>query len=634
MISPKLSQQPGFQALFIAQFGGAFIDNLYRSALLIWIAFHLTTTPEQASLLSNLAAALFITPIILLSPIAGQLADRLEKSQMIRKNKLFELAICIFAIICLASEWAVGLFIALALLGAQSAMFGPNKYAILPQLLPARLLVAGNALNTGGTFVAIAVGAIAGSVLVTLPNAWLSVGGVMLAVSLIGNAAARRIPPIERGDPELRFDSNIFRQATKGLQLAHADKDVWRAIGGLSWFWFLGSTYLTQLPAYTRFALGGEPILVTWLITTFLVGLGAGSAVSAKIGSRSPEVGLIAPALAGLAVSTFMFALLPLVTHPPDLAANVLLSARGLTTTASVFLIGGFGGLYIVPQYALLLQRSKLRHRARIVAANNLMNACYMAAAAVAGILLLGHFGIGLSSFFCLAASASLVFCYFNARYYGPEIWRLVAYVTNRAAYRVSVEGYENLPEQGPALLICNHLSYADSILLFGTFTRRTHFIVDNKYYRMPLLKPFLRSAQTIPISSPVGNRKLYESSLDRACAGLDKGDLLFIFPEGRLSPEGDTIRFKRGVEQILMRRPVAVVPVAIDELWGSWFSHGLSSPALSGWPSWRRRSVTIRIGKPLQPEGLTAAHMQIAVEALLDYRADKPGTESTEGQP
>lgn len=620
----SLRKQKGFVPLLIAQIGGALNDNLFRSALLILISFELTASGNNQStsniaLLSNLALVLFLMPMILFSPLAGQLADRFDKSLMMQKNKIAEILICVLATIAFALDALFLMYLTLFLLGAQSAMFGPNKYAYLPQILPHRLVLKGNAIVAAGTFIAITIGVLLGALLAALEQFWLIAGPCMILIALIGYWATRALPQVPVGVPRLSFDPNIWRQARQGMQFARTDHQTWISILGISWFWAIGSIYLTQLPMYTGYTLRGDAIVAAILVSCFIFGLLSGAYFCTRTQFSRTEPGLIPTGLMGLLFSGLAFAQFSIPADSLQSAGQVFTQAAGLGAAFSVFLIGMFGGLFVVPQYALLQQRTELSFRARVVAANNLLNALFMIIACLASIVFLGLLQWSLKPYLTLCALFCLPILIMQMKELSHEFWRLVGYVLARTAYRVKILDKDKIPESGPVLLVCNHISYADAVVLFGSIDRRTRFVMEDIYHRIPVLNWAFRGARTIPISSPLKNRKKFEDAEISTVEALRSGEMVFIFPEGRLSPAGEIIPFKRGVMRILEQQPVTIVPVAIKGLWGSYFSHGGGKPALKGFPKLglKRRLVTVKFGDPLEGSKTTLESMQRKVAEL-----------------
>lgn len=587
----SLLKTPGFIPLFWCQFLGALNDNIFKSALLVIIAFRFATQPDEVAQLNNLAAALLIFPFLIISPLAGQLADRYEKSGMIYSNKIAELCICLIGTFALALGSLPLMMAVLFALGTQSAMFGPNKYAVLPQLLPPRLLVKGNAQIASATFVAILLGALLGGVLANASTVWLWVGGTTVLIASAGLVAAKRLPELEIAAPDLKLDLNILREARRGLKVMRGHPELWMALIGISWFWFLGSAYLTQLPALARFNLAGDEILVSQLILVFILGICGGAFLSARLSDNLPEMGTVPVGL--LVVSLASLHLSWIQTQSITTGTLTLLSAM------DIHLLGWAGGMVGVPLYATLQHKSGLANRARVIAANNIANAIFMICSAILGMLVLGIFQRPLSDFFVVLASLNMLLLIWFLRRLMRPFLRLLAALVARCHYKLHTSGLDNIPGSGAAILVSNHVSYADAIILMATVRRPIRFIMTRDIYEHSWLNWILKAAGCIPVSSPLQDRESFQASFAEAVNTLRQGELLFIFPEGRLTPDGNLQPFKRGVEKILHELEVPVIPLCISGMWGSFFSHG-NGPVFRKRPGLLCRPIRVTAGEPM----------------------------------
>ncbi|MCB1962285.1 MAG: MFS transporter [Rhodocyclaceae bacterium] len=384
-----LLRQRRFLPFFLTQFLGAFNDNLYKNALVVLITFEAARyTALSSGVLVNLAAGLFILPFFLFSATAGQLADKFDKGTLMRRIKALEIGIMALAAVAFALDSLGWMLVTLFLMGAQSALFGPAKYAILPQHLAADELVGGNALVEAGTFVAILVGTIAGGVAMALPGGPRWVAVATLAVALAGYLASRRIPPAPPPDASLRINFNPFTEIAATLRVVRAEPAVWRAVLAISWFWFYGALFLSQFPAYAKDVLGGDAHAVTLLLTVFSIGVGAGSMLCERLSRGRIELALVV--LGGVGMSVFALDLWWAGT-----AAGARGSARAIgavlaegATWRALFdllMIGVSGGVFIVPLYTQMQRRSAAVCRARVIAGNNILNALFMVVAAGMG---------------------------------------------------------------------------------------------------------------------------------------------------------------------------------------------------------------------------------------------------------
>lgn len=405
-----------FAPLFVTQFLGAFNDNAFKNALVVLLTYHVTAwTTLAPGLLANLAAAIFILPFLLFSAGAGQLADKYDRAALARLVKLLEIGVILIAGFGFAVHSLPLLLTALFLLGLHSTLFGPIKYALLPQHLYADELIGGNALVEAATFVAILLGALAGGLLAGFPQGTVAITLFSLLLAGLGYFASRYIPSAPAPAPQLRLNLNPFTATWQNIAEVRHNRTVFLAILGISWFWLYGALFLAQFPAYAKDILAGDEVAVTLLLTTFSLGIGAGSLACERLAGHRIEIGLIAVGAAGLTLFGLDFAwtstTLPLAAGmATPLPVTSLLSDWHIWhVLADLLLVGIFGGLYCVPLYALMQERSEESHRARFIAANNIMNALFMVAGAAAAASMISS-GLSLPELFGSAALANALF--------------------------------------------------------------------------------------------------------------------------------------------------------------------------------------------------------------------------------
>lgn len=410
-IQSNLLRTRRFAPLFVTQFFGAFNDNLFKNALVVLLTFKAASwTSLKPELLGNLAAGIFILPFFLFSATAGQIVDKFDKARVARFVKLMEIAIMALAGSGFAAHSFAVLLAALFLMGMHSTLFGPVKYAILPQHLRPDELVAGNALVEAGTFTAILLGTLAGGLLAALDGGtvWITVAAVSIA--LAGYAASRSIPPAPSAAAQLAIRFNPAIDTWRCIADARANREVFIAIIGLSWFWLYGALFLAQFPAYAKNVLGGDELSVTLLLAIFTVGIGTGSLTCDRLSGHKVELGLVPFGAAGLTLFGLDFAL----ASPSGLPAHVsslqqlLVDFSTWRILADLLLLGVFGGFFCVPLYALMQARSDEDKRARTIAANNILNACFMVAGAIGASALLAA-GWSIPHLFALAAVINAV---------------------------------------------------------------------------------------------------------------------------------------------------------------------------------------------------------------------------------
>lgn len=608
-----------FAPFFWTQFFGAFNDNVFKNALIILIAYQGSRAIDiDSNILINLAAGLFILPFFLFSAMAGQLSDKYEKAMMIRRIKLMEIVIMGCAAAAFYLNSMIALMILLFFMGAQSTFFGPVKYSIIPQHLKPEELVGGNAMVGMGTFVSILLGTITGGVLVQLENGTVWIGLTVCVIAFIGWGISLFIPRAESLSPPITIHINPFTQTWRTIGYARRIHSVFLSVLGISWFWFLGSAYLTQIPNFTQFILKGDEGVVTLLLTMFSIGIGVGSLLCEKLSGKKVELGLVP--LGSLGLSVFGIDLF-LAYSPPQVAALMDIS-RFVDTPGSIrvlcdlVLIGIFGGFYIVPLNAFVQLRTEPEYRARVIAANNILNALFMVFSTGAGILLLGILKLSIPQFFLIVAVGNILVAVYIYSVVPEFTMRFLIWILTHTMYRVRHEGLSHVPDDGAAVMVCNHVSYVDGLLLAGALRRPARFVVFEPIYRLPVLNFIFRTGKAIPITSENTDPQAFHEAFEAIDQALADGELVCIFPEGKLSTDGEIDRFKPGIEKIIRRRPVPVIPLALKGLWGSFFSHK-GGPAMTRRPGrfWSR--VEIACGPPVAPEQVTAEGLREMVAAL-----------------
>ena len=622
-----------FLPFFLTQFFGAFNDNLFRSALVVSVTFGVNASAHDAALISNLAPGLFILPFFLFSALSGQLADKFEKSGLIRQTRLAEVMLMVCAATALYFGHVPSLLLLLFLMGVLATLFGPLKYSLMPQHLRPSELVGGNALVDAGTFIAILIGTISGSLLeptsrlaaasaATSPANLAAVAIVIVALATY--LVARLIPRADATDPGLELDFNPFRATWEMIRFASRTRAIFLSLLGISWFWLIGMLILAQLPAYARDVLGGDETAYTMLLAAFSVGTAAGSLACERLSGHKVEIGLVP--LGSIGLTAFVLDLY--FAHPGAhaLAGTALLSWNGVLANGGArvvidcALIGIFGGLFIVPLYALVLSRSVESHRARIIACNNILNAGFMVGATVLGIVWLKLLKLDIPRLFIFAAVLNALVAIYIYSLVPEFLMRFLSWVLVNTMYRIRTRGLENIPESGPALIVCNHVSFMDALVIGGSVRRPVRFVMDRSIFNVPVLGFIFRTARAIPIAPAKEDPQALQQAFDRIDAELADGEVVCIFPEGKLTRDGEMNEFKKGVERILDRRPVPVVPMALRGLWGSFFSRRDGKAAMSQLPRrfWSR--IELVATAPVPGDDTSATGLQRIVAGL---RAD-----------
>src|SRR5262245_8447604 len=612
-----------FAGLFWAQFLGAFNDNLFKNALVILVAYQgVTLVGLGSEQLVALSGGIFILPFVLFSATAGQLADRFRKSSLVRWVKAGEIGIMLIAAAGFLSGHIGLLFLVLFLLGCQSSLFGPVKYSILPQLVDEDELVGGNALVETGTFLAILLGTIAGGVIIAegASGRWLiSVGGIAIAIA--GYASSWLVPRTEAENPALRIAANPLQPLRETYTVTRRTRSVFLSVLGISWFWLFGAAILALLSIYTKAELRTDEHVITLFLALFCAGIAIGALLCERLSDRKLELGLVP--LGSFGMSIFAFDLfLAGVPTAGVVPADQLLGLAGFLVlpgswriVADLTLLSVFSGMFIVPLNTLIQQRAEAAERSRVVAGGNILSALFMVAAS--GLLLL-FFAAGLSatqSFGVLALMNAAAALYIYKLL--PEfLFRFICWIVANCMYRLQTVNRDNIPAEGPALLVCNHVSFIDWMIVASACKRPARFVMYHGFLKIPLLGWFFRDAKVIPISPAREDEQVMAVAFDRIAAELETGEIVCIFPEGAITKDGQVHRFRPGVEKIVRRTPVPVVPMALVGMWGSFFSRkGGAAMRRPFRRFWSR--IRLVIGTPIPPEQVTADGLGERVAAL-----------------
>lgn len=621
-----LLAQRRFAPMFWVQFLGAANDNVFKYAFTLLATY---SAAQWGGLPAQLAGfvigGLFIAPYLLFSATSGQLADKLDKAWLVRRVKEAEIGIMAAAAVGFVFQLPALLYLCVFAMGLHSTVFGPVKYAYLPQHLKPEELTAGNGLIEMGTFVAILVGTIGAGLIIDRFGsvAPLAASVAVLAVAIVGRVAAGFVPRSPSAAAGLRINWNPLSETWANLKLAKRQPAIFNSLLGISWLWFFGSIFLTGFPSLAKDVIGGSAALSTLLLAVFSIGIGAGSLLCDKLSGHKVEIGLVPFGSIGMTLFgvDLYFALRGFQTLS-DAGIGQFLGAPGAwRIMADMFLLAAFSGLYSVPLYALIQSRSERSHTARIIAANNILNALFMIVASLMAAALLSA-GLTLPELFLVTALLNAAVALYIYRLVPEFLLRFLAWVLMHTVYRLRIDGAERIPEHGPAVLVSNHVSFADAIVIMGASPRPIRFVMDHRIFAMSLARMFFRHARAIPIASRREDAVMLERAQAAVDAALADGELVCIFPEGRITDTGELYPFKPGVRQIVERRPVPVVPMALVGLWGSFFSRyggaAFSRPLAARRERGLRTRITLAVGEPVAPQLATPELLEKKVAALL----------------
>jgi 1-acyl-sn-glycerol-3-phosphate acyltransferase len=609
-----------FYPMFWTQFLGAFNDNFFKNALVILITYKagsLWGIPGDQ--LVAAAGGIFILPFFLFSATAGQIADKYEKSNLVQWIKLIEILIMGLATVGFLFHWPGFQLAVLFLMGLHSTFFGPIKYSILPQHLKKSELVSANALVEAGTFLAILFGTIAGGVLITIDQGEVVVSMGLLAAALVGWLASRRIPEAKAVDPKLKISWNPITPTWKVLQATRENRAVYLSVLGISWFWLFGGAMLSMFPSFCKVQLKGSEGVVTLFLAVFSIGIGVGSMLCERFSRQQLELGLVP--LGSIGISLFMmdlywagnpaFVQTMEIVRPLDLLSHwggwrIMLDLIGLAV---------FAGFYIVPLYTLVQERSDPKQRSRVIAANNILNSLFMVLSAVV-LIVLFRLGFSVTQIFMILALTNAVMSVYIYFLLPEFMLRFLVWILANVMYRLKIKGVDSIPREGPAILVCNHVSFIDWMIIGAGIQRPVRFVMDHGFARGAVSRALLKQGKVILIAPAKENPELLKQAFIQAAQELRAGELVCIFPEGSITRDGQIAKFRPGVQKMLEETPVPVIPMALRGLWGSFFSRK-GGRAIAKLPKRFWSQVELRIGEPVAPGRATPEHLFELVSKL-----------------
>lgn len=609
-----------FAPFFWTQFLGAFNDNVFKTALITVLTYKaLEWTTLDHRLLSNLIPGLFILPFVLFSATAGQLADKFDKARLTRFIKLIEIAIMVFAGIGWMTHNLWLLLAAVVGMGVHSTLFGPVKYAYLPQHLHEKELTGGNGIIEMGTFVGILLGQVLGAMLVLYEGygvQLIALGTAILAI--IGWLCSRAIPVSPAAAPDLQVNWNPITETIRNLKFSKQNRPVFLSILGNSWFWFYGAIILAQFPAYAKDYLHGDNSVFVLLLTLFSLGVGAGSLLCERLSGHKVEIGLVPFGAIGLSVFgiDLYFASLSYVNTATVTALEFLQQTGSIHILFACVMIGVFGGLYIVPLFALIQTRCDKAHMSRTIAGMNILNALFMVVAAGVAMLML-NYGFTLPQIFLATALMNAIVAIYIFSLVPEFLMRFVAWILINTVHRVKEINTDRIPETGPAVLVSNHVSYLDALLIAAASPRPIRFVMDHRIFKLPIAGWVFRSVKAIPIAPMKEDPWITEKAYVDIAQALHEGELVCIFPEGKLTSSGEMNEFKGGVRKILDRSPVPVFPIALRGLWGSLLTRDKSSVLQRSFQRGPFSKLELIVGDMVAPQDATPDLLREKVMAL-----------------
>ena len=621
----SLLTQQRFGPFFWTQFFGAFNDNVFKTALLVVLTYDaLSWTDMAPAMLNSLIPGLFILPYVVFSATAGQIADKVEKGRLARFVKLIEIGIMLVAGIGWMTHSLWILIAAVVGMGVHSTLFGPVKYAYMPQHLKPEELVGGNGLVEMGTFVGILLGQVLGAAMVQVkPFGIELVAGATLLFAVVGLVASYRIPHSPAPVPGLKISRNPLAESVRNIAFSRQNRTVFLSMLGNSWFWFYGALVLSQFPVFAKDYLHGDYSVFVMLLTVFSVGVGAGSLLCERLSGHKVEIGLVPFGSIGLSLFgiDLYFASLGYTGASTVDMAGLLAQSGALRILGDILMLGVFGGFYIVPLFALIQTRCDPAHLSRTIGGMNILNALFMVAAA--GLAMLMHArGFTIPEMFLATALLNALVAVYIFSLVPEFLMRFLAWLLIHTIHRVTTVDVERIPEEGPAVLVCNHVSYVDAIVIGAASPRPIRFVMDHRIFNTPILGWIFRTAKAIPIASAKEDQWVMEKAYVDIAKALHDGELVCIFPEGKLTSTGEINEFRGGIAKIIGRSPVPVIPMALRGLWGSLLTRDPGNLFERSFTRGPRSRLALAVGVPVPPQEASPEYLYQQVSALRgDWR-------------
>ncbi|MDR0622597.1 MAG: MFS transporter, partial [Deltaproteobacteria bacterium] len=567
-IFTRLLAKRDYWPLFGTMTLGAFNDNFMRQAMIAMLAYvTVGLTPADRSVMGSLATGLMVLPFFLFSSVAGELADRYRKSSIVKINKGFEFAVMLLAAVFFAFQSVAGLFVVIFLMGTQTAFFGPVKYGILPEIVEPDELMAANGLFSGATYLAIVLGTTIGFYLVTTPlGPHLLMPISLIVVGGLSFFFALRQPRSELVNPDLKIDPLLFRSTAKILQAARSDRGIWLSMLAMGWFWGMGSVLLSQMPVLSATVMGAKPEVGAAMVTMFAVGIAVGSLLVNKLAKGQVTVTMV-PASAAL-MTVFLLAFAYAISAMPAAKplsfgfGEFVRSPHHLAIAALCLLISLSGGVFVVPLIAYIQRQAQPGQRARIIAADNIVTSAFMVVASLL-VTLMFKVGFSIAEVFVFIGATAVLMTAMTVYFLPAAAFRCLLRIVLRVIFKPKVSGQANLETvlEGPALVICNHQSFADVALLVAYIPRSLTFAIDVYRAQAWWVRFFTSFYKTIPLNpaQPIGARDLISA--------LDNGEMLVIFPEGRLNDNGEIMKIYDGAALVASKAKCPLLPVILQDM-------------------------------------------------------------------
>lgn len=575
----------GFQSFLLTQFLGAFNDNLFKMVVSLFAVETVAKSGGGSGYLS-LVGAFFILPFLLFSGYSGYVSDVFNKRSVIIGAKGFEIVAMVLALFAFRSGRIDFMLVVLFLVAVHSTFFSPAKYGIVPEMLPYKDLSRANGLLEMTTFLAIIIGTAIGSLIFAKWRGRVEyMGFALIIIAVIGTLASTRISKVPTSGSKKAFSLNPWGEIITGIKRLYEVRPLWLTVVGISYFWFLGALLQMLIILFGKELLHLNDQWIGLLVASLAIGIGAGSIIAGRLSGDSIEPGLVPVGSIGMGLFSILLSF----------------STSSFTMVVIVLILMGFsGGLFIVPMNAYLQQASGHQEKGRLIATNNFLNMAGVLLSSGALWLFRDYLQIQANKVILIFGFITFIVTVYIVRELPGYFARFILWVIVRTIYRVRIAGYENIPLKGPALLISNHVSFVDALLIGSCTKRFARFMIARSYYNIRWFQWFFKLMGAIPVS--VKSRKDLLQSIAHARNELREGNLVCLFAEGEITRTGNILPFKKGFERIVEGLDVPVIPVHLDRVWGSIFSFS-GGKFFNKWPHSFPHHITISFGRPVQSD-------------------------------
>jgi acyl-[acyl-carrier-protein]-phospholipid O-acyltransferase/long-chain-fatty-acid--[acyl-carrier-protein] ligase len=597
---------PRFLAFLVAQFLGAVNDNAFKITLILYVLSVVSGEARQIRY-SSFATAIFPIPYLLFSPLAGYFADRFRKHRVLLLTKMPEIVAMTLATIGFHLHSIPFLFFVLFFAATQAAFFSPAKYGILPEVFADVDISAANGILELTTDLAILSGSIIGVYVYILFASNLTAAGlVFVAIAILGTTAILFAPRAPAGNRDANFVWNVLSSFRSDFAEVRRNSTLFYSLIGITWFGFLGSFFLTVIPVFGKSELHLSEERVGLLLALLSIGIGMGAVVAGRLSRKHVEIGLVPLGSVGITIFSLLLArsgagrIAPIVSLP-------------LNTAIELMLLGFSAGFFIIPLNAMLQQRAPAGMKGRIIAFSNVLSFGAVLIAAGVPWLLTSVLGISIRHVILFVAILTLAGTIYVVRMLPDFMVRLLIWIFTNTIYRIHTIGDENLPKEG-ALLVANHVSWVDAIIVAASTGRMVRFLMFRPYYEWKVLHWFFRMMHVIPVAANDSREKITQS-LELARAEIQRGHAVCIFAEGSITRTGNLLKFRRGLERIASGVNCPIVPIYLDGVWGSIFSYDRGR-FLFKTPKRLFEPVTVTFGQPM-PSNTRADEVRAAIQDL-----------------